>query len=463
MTITEHPDIAEPTEVPARRRRWPIAVGALLGIALVVAASLGVRRGESDDLGSAVALDARVGGPTGRLSVGTIEETVRRLEERVRAVPSDDTAHAALGLAYVEQARITGDATRYAAAESVLDRSLEINDDDNFGAYTGLAALAAARHDFVAAERFARDGLALNPQSATLHGILSDAEIQLGRYDQGFASVQRMADLSPDVAAVARAAYTHELRGDDDEARRLMQRAYDQAANDDERAFALFQLGEIALADGEANRALGMFLQALELSPDDISALSGKAHSLGAAGQVATAADSYEQLLERAPLADFMIEYGEFLIAHDRGDEGAVWIDRARQQIAVDRANGVQPDAGSILFELDHGDPVAALALSEQMATRQPFFEVLEAHAWALLRNGRAAEAATTIERSLAVGVRDAELYARAAIIHDVVGNADRATSSAAEARRIDPNVSLSLTASEAERWDRLIEALDDR
>lgn len=440
-TTMERPAPSPESNTPPRRtRRAAIITGGLvLGIAIVAAGAFGFRQDEAPTPAANPVVDARSGGVTTRIGAGSIAETVAQLEARVEAFPNDDVALATLGIAYVEQARIVGDTTRYVLADDVLASSLEVNNDDNFLAYAGLAAVAAARHDFATAERHALRGLEINSANATLWGVLSDAQIQLGKYDDGFASVEQMGDLVPDIASITRAAYVAELTGDGEETRRLMQRALDEAFTGDDRAFALFQLGELKLGEGEPNEALGYFLDALEASPSDISALSGKAHALGQAGQIQTAAANYELLLERAPLADFMIEYGEFLEGHGQNDEAEAWYDRARSQIEIDRANGVQPDAALIFFEVDHGDPVRALAMAEAAVEDRPFFELHEAHAWALYRNGRFADAAEAIEHAGELGIQDPELHVRAALIHHALGDDEAARIELATATLINP------------------------
>ena len=442
---------------PRRTRRTAVMAGGLvLGIAIVAAGALGLRRDDAPPSEATPVIDARVSGVTGRLGSGSIAETVEQLEARVEAFPNDDVALATLGIAYVDQARITGDPTRYGRADAVLASSLEVNDDDNYLAYAGLAAVAAARHDFQTAERHATTGLEINPSNATLWGVLSDAQIQLGKYQDGFDSVERMGALVPDIASITRAAYVAELTGDNQEARELMQRALDDAFTGDDRAFALFQIGEMELGGGDPNTALGYFLDALEASPDDISALSGKAHALGQAGQIQTATANYELLLERAPLADFMIEFGEFLEDHGNLDAAQDWYDRARAQIDIDRANGVRPDAALIFFEADHGDPKQALAQAEAAVAERPFFELHEAHAWALYRNNRFTDAADAIEHASRLGIRDPELHVRAALIQHGLGNDEAARDALATATRINPLGIPYLTAEDARIVDEL-------
>ncbi|MEW2040959.1 hypothetical protein AB0885_28510, partial [Streptomyces sp. NPDC005534] len=64
------------------------------------------------------------------------------LQARVRKMPQDAGAWAALGMAYVQQARTTADPATYDRADKALRRSLAVQPDDNTGAQIGLGALA---------------------------------------------------------------------------------------------------------------------------------------------------------------------------------------------------------------------------------------------------------------------------------------------------------------------------------
>ncbi len=118
-----------------------------------------------------------------------------RLQQRLREVPGDWTAWAALGLSYVERARITADPAYYPKAEGALRESLRLHASDL--ATTGLGALANARHDFAQAAALAQEALAANPFSAQAYGVLADALTQLGQPAAATQAVQRMLDLDP--------------------------------------------------------------------------------------------------------------------------------------------------------------------------------------------------------------------------------------------------------------------------
>lgn len=428
-----------------KRRTKLVSGGIALGLVLVTAGAAGIAVRDRSDAGSVLApiVAGQSVAVPGRVSGESVEAIIERLKARVESAPNDYVSWATLGFHYVEQARINADPAVYSDADDALARSLAINDTENFTAYTGLAAVAAARHDFATAERHALTGLSINSANASLYGILSDAQIQLGKYDEGFESVQRMVDLSPDTASLSRVSYTHELTGDVEEAEAVMRRVLDDAPTNNDRAFALFHLGELALGEGDPDTALGFYLEALKLAPDNIAALSGKAHALGVTGQVLTAIDTYDLLVEKAPRPDFLIEFGNFLAAHGKPDEAEGLYERARTRIALDTANGVRTDAGIVFFEADHGDPLEALRVAKQGVDERPFFEMYEALAWALYVNGRFDEALNAVSGAQQLGVRNAELYVRSAVIRNALGDHDGALDDLRVARDINRYVSL--------------------
>lgn len=368
-----------------------------------------------------------------------LDEQIAALQTRLEAVPGDHPAWATLGLAYVQQARVTGDPAYYPRAEGALDTSLEVGPADNFLAYAGMSALASARHDFAAAKGLAEQGLAANGYSALLWGVLSDAELQLGNYDAATAAVDRMLSLSPDATSLARASYLAELRGDVGGAMTLMQRARDGAYDADTRAFAAFHLGELAYDTGDPNEALRQYLAALEASPDDVAARAGRARAEAALGQTETALDHYAEVVGRAPEPTYLAAYGDLLASLGRLDEANRQYELVATIQSLFEANGVQPDAGPILFFADHGEPERALAAAEAGISARPFLTMWDAYAWALHRNGRSAEALDAMARADALGTRSAQFRYHAGMIKHALGDLDGARAELVAALEINP------------------------
>lgn len=425
-----------------RARRKALA-GAGLAIALVGVASIGfVGRSSSDDAPSSVGKPGSAAGQIAAAPTLTgvgLDALITTLQDRLDETPEDYVAWATLGLAYVQQAKVTVNPDFYPKADGVLAKSLALNDEDNFLAYAGLSALASARHDFAAGKSHAERGLEINSYSAILLGALSDAEIQLGNYTEAFSAVQKMVDLSPDTASLSRASYTWELRGDLPKATSLMQRALDDAPTPEDKAFALYHLGELAFNAGDADAALEYFNLARAQSPTSPAALAGKAKAEAAVGQTQTALDHYAELVGRAPEPSYILEYGELLESLGRTAEAQQQYDvfAATQQLFS--SNGVAPDATVTLFHANHGDQSLALADAEAAIQSRPFLDMYDAYAWALHLAGRHEEALAAVQTAMELGFRSALFHYHAGMISLALGDADGAESHLTEALDINP------------------------
>jgi tetratricopeptide (TPR) repeat protein len=408
----------------------------------VAAGAFGVTRSLTDiDVGAAE-VRAALAQPAALVTApgATLDSVIATLETRVESNPADHVAWATLGIAYVQQARVTANGDLYALADSALAESLAVNETDNFLAYAGRSALASAKHDFLPARDFARKGLEINSFSALLHGALSDAELQLGNYPEAFTAVQRMVDLSPDTASLSRASYTWELRGDIEEATRLMQRALDDAPTPADRSFALLHLGDLAFNAGDANTALGHYRSALEALPDSAAALAGKARAEAALGQTETALDDYRTLVARGLEPFYVLQYAQLLESLGRDDESAEQYAIYEQQESEFAAQEVLPDATFTLFFADHGKPEIALEMAEKAVRAAPFLDTWDAYAWALHANGRHEEAWEAIQEALALGTPNALYHHHAGMIRLALGDEAGAVEHLTRALEINPH-----------------------
>lgn len=156
--------------------------------------------------------------------------------------------------------------------------------EDNALAHTGLASLAAARHDFAGALSEAQLAQTLNPYSAVNLGVLGDALVELGRYEEAFAAFQRGNDLKPGVPTFARTSYAYELRGDTASARFALERALEIAYTPGDKAFAEYYLGELAWNAGDLDGAARHYAAGLKEDDAYLPLLAGRAKVQAAQG-----------------------------------------------------------------------------------------------------------------------------------------------------------------------------------
>ncbi|QNE77570.1 tetratricopeptide repeat protein [Streptomyces finlayi] len=427
-----HPDHHAPPHAPppspsrSSRRLRNTAVTLALGAAMFAAGAVMLAPDETT-----VSRPSGQGQPAGP-SRGSVEA----LQARVARLPKDPGGWAALGMAYVQQARTTADPATYERAEKALRTSLTVQSEGNTDAETGMGALAAARHDFPTALRWARKATTSGPYSSSAYGVLADACTQLGRYDEADDAVQKMTDLRPDAASLARASYTFELKGDTDQARTLMRRSLAAAATPADIAFAHNVLASLDLQDANPRAALAETQTGLRAAPTDSALLETRARAHLALGDTTKAIADYRAAIAIAPLPHYLLGLGELeqsLGHRDRAEEQYALL---RAQDRIRKAAGDPADTDAILFEADHGNPRRAVTMAEETLRTRPFLAVHDAYAWALHRAGRDAKALTQADEALALGTRSALFRYHRAAIHHALGDPGAARRDLTEALR---------------------------
>jgi tetratricopeptide (TPR) repeat protein len=352
----------------------------------------------------------------------SLAATIAALEDRLRAVPTDASAAAALGLALVQRARITADPTSYPRAEEALRRSLRLRPEGNVEALLGMGALALARHDFAAGLRWGRRAAAANPGAVAPHGVMGDALVELGRYRAAFREFRRMVGMRPDVSSYARMSYALELRGHVEGALRAMRLALRAAGTPEDAAWVSYQLGELYWNTGRIAAAAAAYRRGAALAPAFVPNRAGLARVAWARGDLRGAIRGYRAVVARMPLPEHVIWLADLLRAGGRvrAAERAEALVRAEE--ALYRANGVNVDLELALFEADHGSPERALAAARAEWERRKSVHVADAVAWALHANGRDAAAARFSDLALRLGTRNATFLYHAGMIRAALG-----------------------------------------
>ncbi|MFI1226496.1 MULTISPECIES: tetratricopeptide repeat protein [unclassified Streptomyces] len=428
-----HPDHTAPTSTPppspsrGRRRLRNIAVTLALGAAMFAAGAIMLTPDQTT-----VSRPSGQGRSAGSPSRGSIEA----LQARVTRLPKDPGGWAALGMAYVQQARSTADPATYDRAEKALRSSLRVQAKDNTDAEIGMGALAAARHDFPAALRWARKATTSSPYSSTAHGVLADAYTQLGRYEEADEAVQKMTDLRPDAASLARASYAFELKGDTDRARALMRRSLAAAATRADTAFAHNVLATLDLQDADPRAALARTQTGLRAAPGDSALLETSARAHTALGDTTKALADYRAAIAVAPLPHYLLGLGELEQSLGHREQAEEQYTLLRAQDRIREAAGDPADTDAILFEADHGNPERAVTMAEQTLRTRPFVAVHDAYAWALHLAGRDAEALIQADKALVLGTRSALFRYHRAAVHNALGDPEAARRDLTEALR---------------------------
>jgi tetratricopeptide (TPR) repeat protein len=393
---------------------------------------------------SASTPDLRTLGGTGIVPVPGLstDERIRNLQSVARAQPKDADVYAYLGDAYLQKARETGDAGFYNRADGVLRRALELS-PQNVSALTEMGALSLSRHDFRGGLRYARQVNALAPQIVKPYGVLVDALVELGRYDEAGAALQRMVDLKPNLSSYARVSYFRELHGDLPGAVRAMRLAVSSGGDAPENiAYVQTLLGNLELDLGRVASAQRAYRLALARFAGYVPAEVGLARVEAQRGRFGAAIARYRAAVARLPLPEYVIGLGETELAAGRTAAARrdLALVGAEQQLL--KSAGVNTDVDLALFEANHGSTQRAIVLGRRAWASAPSVRSADALGWALTRAGRAREGLGWATRALRLGSRDPSFLYHAGVAAKDAGRRDLAARYLRGALALNPRFS---------------------
>ena len=244
----------------------------------------------------------------GRLALGgewvNARASMEGLLAKLRADPTDQKSRLLLAEAYMQEGRITGDHPYYDAAAMKLLQQVLDADAENFEALCCQASLSLTQHHFSQGLALAQQAQAINPQSGYVYGLLTDANVELGHYDQAVKMADKMNQLRPDLTAYARVSYLREIYGDLPGAIQAMDMAVKAGFNGLEQTeWSRVALGHLYELSGQLPQAEGYYQQALFFRPNYAYALAGLGRVAAAHQDYATAIKDIKQA--RAIVKDY--------------------------------------------------------------------------------------------------------------------------------------------------------------
>ena len=381
------------------------------------------------------------------------DRTIQRMQARVRLNPQQPAGYSALGAAFFQRARETGDVADFQLAEQSLTKSLELVSTD-FSAAAPLATMAEVcmgEHRFTDALTYAQKSLALGSGDLSPFAIVGDAYADLGEYEKAGAAYARLTPTDdpasqPSITYVrdSRLAYLKFISGDTDGAIRLMQSA--AAAGNEARlpnenlAWLYFELGEFYFQAGAAQAANDSYLAALTVHPGDYRALAGLGKVRAIQGRYPEAIMLYEKAIAVVPMPTYVAELGDLF-----NKAGNVPAAKKQYELVefiglLGHINQVLHNRDLALFYADHN-----IKLGESLELARKEFEVRhdvytwDALGWALYKNQKYQEANQAMESALRLGTRDALLLYHAGMISAKLGQSGLAQRYLNQAITINP------------------------
>lgn len=383
----------------------------------------------------------------GLLLAATLSPNATPAERRVAAAeiaierdPAAVRPRVDLAMALARRARETSDPAFYEKAEQALGTALEKAPDD-YEALRVRVWIRLGQHRFAEARDEARRLQQRSPDDLLVYGFLGDASMELGDYAAAEEALQWMLNLRPgNVAGLTRGAYFRETIGQVAGALTLMIEAFERTSVDEteDRAWILTQIAHLQLQSGAVAEAETSAQRALELFPRYHYALAQLAAVRTAQGRHAEAATLYSERYQQAPHPENLYDVGRALERAGRKAEAKAAYALFEQKAVAESQSPDNCNRELIAFYVAHGRAADGLRLAEREIGRRRDVHTLDAYAWALLANGRVAEARTQIEAALAVGTKDARVLYHAGVIAHRAGDRAAARAHLDEATRVN-------------------------
>ena len=349
------------------------------------------------------------------------KEKTAELKAKLATKPQDVKIRLQLATIFITEQRITGEHHYYyPAIEKILNGVLSI-DPKNFEANVFKASLRMSQHQFADAKKIAEEAKAINPDNAYVYGILVDANVELGNYEEAVAMSDKMQALKPSLESYSRASYLREIYGDYDGAIAAMKLAVQAGLPGSEpQSWSLNVLGDLYYNIGKLDEAERTFQENLFIRPSYAPSMAGLA-------KVEMKKKNYTRALALLDSANAIMPQSSF-----EEQKADVYVAMGDTKKAMDKYAEVQKmlitDANSnhhsVSLELarsfiktNQWDSAKKYALMEY-TIRPKNIDVNNELAWIAYSQNDIAKAKEYLKTAMSTGSKNPELLQRAVVIN---------------------------------------------
>lgn len=394
-------------------------------------------------------------GPLAALPEWTVTRNqVTALSKSLKEDPADKKSALALAALFVQEARITGNYAYYdLAAMKQVDHVLKL-EPQNFDALLFKALIHLSQHHFSDGLAVATKAQQINPYNAFVHGILVDANVELGNYAEAVKQAEKMISIRPDLTSYSRISYLREIHGDMTGAIEAMKLALEAGQpGADGTEWTRVQLGHLYENTGDLKNASLQYTTALEKRPGYALAIAGQGHIAMAKGDYPTAIRYYQEADSLLVDYTFKEELVDLYRLSGDADKGAALAENivntmseAATAAKSDESVGHYADKELAYAYLKVGDEDKALEHALAEYNRRPDnIDVAETVAWVYYKSGSYKEALPYLEKALKTGSKNPVLLCHAGLIYAKNNNHQKAKAALSEGLKNNPAISVIL------------------
>lgn len=359
---------------------------------------------------------------------------IAELKQKVIQKPKDVKPRLQIAMIYISEARVTGNADYYQYIDKILNDVIAI-EPNNFEAFVFKASVAMSLHQFAMAETLADKARSINPDNAYVYGILVDANVEMGNYEEAIKMSDKMQDLKPSLEAYSRVSYLREIYGDYAGAIEAMKMAVQAGAPGLESTeWARVQLGDLYLNTGKPDEARTQYEMALQYRPEFPNAEIGLAKVEKAMKNYDGAIEHTKNAIRIVSEAAYVSQLGEmYELKGDKEKAKEVRNDVVRLLEDAEKEQGnvkLKHSANRELANayLNAGELNKALIYAQKdLSIRPENIDANELAAWIEYLTGDISNAKIHADKMLRTNTSNATTLTRASLIYIKAGDAAKA------------------------------------
>ena len=371
-------------------------------------------------------LKARQGALANAPEWATTQATVRKLHDELTRKPEDARTLLLLAKEFMQEGRVTGDYSYYnKAALDLIDQVLK-KDARNFEAICLKSMVYLSQHRFADGKAVAMEALKTNPYNSFVYGLLCDANVELGDYDEAVKMADKMVAVRPDIRSYSRVSYIREIFGDLPGSIEAIQLAVNAGyPGQEDTEWARMVLAHLYEDTNQLELAAEQYKAALRERPNYPFALAGLGRIDMYNRNYQSAIEYYEKARQIMTDVSFLEQLALLYKLNNQPKEAeeyaritlnALLADNITAQKDQDQGHYSDMELANLYLQLDQ--PEKALPHAQTEHQRRPQnIDASETLAWTLYKNNRAAEALPYVKTMLRTQSQHPERLLKAGII----------------------------------------------
>jgi tetratricopeptide (TPR) repeat protein len=368
----------------------------------------------------------------------------KELADKIAKNPDDVKTKLLLAQLYMQEARITGEHPYYYPATLNILNDVLKKEAANFEALAFKASVELSLHHFKDALATGNRALAINSNNGFVYGVLCDANVELGNYEEAVKMSDMMQTIRPGLEAYSRASYLREIYGRNDGAIEAMKMAYQAGLlGSEEASWAGYTLAHLYENTGKTKEAEDIYMALLQYRPSYSFATNGLARIAKIKGNYKEALKLAEQATTAMPEFSFYEEMADIYNSMNNGEKAKEIYKNVITMLKEDAASGHYADMELALAYLKLGEKDLALKHAHIEYERRPLnIDVNNTLAWVYHQMGSKDKALEHIKVALRMGTQNSVLLSRAAKIYKAAGDEKESAKLSALAKKINPTLS---------------------